>query len=116
MYRTYGQRAAFAFVYIAEAHAIDEWQVQSNLDDGALLHQHRALEERFAAAREGVRRLDLTLPVLVDPMDDAVSETFAAWPERIYIADGAGRLTYVGGPGPWEFSPAAAAEALADVV
>ena len=70
-------RANVAFVYIAEAHAVDEWQMESNVEEGVLLHQHATLEERFAAAREGVERLGLTMPVLVDGMDDAVSEAFA---------------------------------------
>ena len=48
-----------------------------------LLAQHVTLEDRFAAARDGVLRLELTMPVLVDGMDDAVSEAFAAWPERL---------------------------------
>jgi hypothetical protein len=81
-----------------------------------LVAQHVTLDERFAAAREGVRRLGLTLPVLVDGMDDAVSEAFAAWPERLYVADRGGRLVHVGGPGPFEFDPDAAAAALAELV
>jgi hypothetical protein len=73
------------------------------------------LEDRFAAARDGVRRLGLTMPVLVDAMDDAVSEAFAAWPERLYVAD-RGRLAHVGGPGPFEFDPDAAAAVLAEIL
>ena len=106
------ERANAAFVYIAEAHAVDEWQMESNVEEGVLLHQHGTLEERFAAAREGVERLGLTMPVLVDGMDDAVSEAFAAWPERLYVAETGGRFAYVGGPGPFEFEPDAAASAL----
>jgi len=102
-------RANVAFVYIAEAHAVDEWQMESNVEEGVLLRQHATLEERFAAAREGVERLGLTMPVLVDGMDDAVSEAFAAWPERLYVAERGGRLAYVGGPGPFDFDPDAAA-------
>lgn len=116
MYQAYRERASFAFVYIAEAHAIDEWQLRTNEDEGVLLHQHTTLEERFAAAREGAERLQLTLPVLVDGMDDAVSEAFSAWPERIYVADPAGRVAFKGGPGPWEFDPDAAAAALENVL
>jgi hypothetical protein len=101
------------FVYIAEAHAVDEWQMQANLDEGVLVRQHVTLEERFAAAREGVARLGLTMHVLVDGMDDAVSHAFAAWPERLYVAEPGGRLAYVGGPGPFEFDPDEAAAALA---
>ena len=103
------------FVYIAEAHATDGWQMQSNLDEEVLVANHTTIEERFAAALAGVDRLGLTLPVLVDRMDDAVSNAFAAWPERIYVADGDGRITYVGGPGPFEFEPDAAAAALEEL-
>ena len=109
-------RANVVFVYIAEAHALDEWQMQSNVDEGVLLRQHVTIDERFAAAREGVRRLGLTMPVLVDGMDDAVSAAFAAWPERLYVAEPGGRLVYVGGPGPFEFDPDAAAASLAEML
>jgi Iodothyronine deiodinase len=101
---------------VAEAHAVDEWQMQANLDEGVLLLQHTRLEERFAAAREGVERLGLTMTVLVDDMDDTVSETFAAWPERLYVADRGGRLTFVGGPGPFAFDPDAAEAALVELL
>ena len=51
MYRQYRDRASTVFVYIAEAHATDGWQMQSNLDDDVLLANHTTIEERFAAAR-----------------------------------------------------------------
>lgn len=105
-------RANVAFVYIAEAHAVDEWQMAANVDEGVLVRQHVTLEERFAVAREGVARLGLTMPVLVDGMDDHVSAAFAAWPERLYVAERGGRLAHVGGPGPFEFDPGAAEQAL----
>lgn len=112
MYRTFRDRVSFAIVYIAEAHTVDGWQMQSNEDEDVLLNQATTLEERFAAASEGVERMRLTLPVLVDGMDDAVSEAFAAWPERIFVVDGHGVVAFQGGPGPWEFDPEAAVAAL----
>lgn len=104
------------FVYIAEAHSTDGWQLPSNLEDDVLIAQHTAIEERFAAARTGVERLGLTMPVLVDGMDDAVSEAFAAWPERIYVVGSDGRIAFKGGPGPWDFDPGAAAAALSTLL
>jgi hypothetical protein len=104
------------FVYVAEAHATDGWQMQSNLDEDVLVANHVTIEDRFAAARAGVRRLGLTMPVLVDRMDDAVSNAFAAWPERIYVVDATGRIAHAGGPGPFEFDPDAAAAALDDLL
>ena len=112
MYRRYRDRAALVFVYIAEAHTTDGWQLESNVEDGVLLANHVTIEDRFAAARAGVERLGLTMPVLVDRMDDAVSNAFAAWPERIYVVGADGRIAYTGGPGPFEFDPDAAAAAL----
>ena len=90
--------------------------MQSNVDEGVLLRQHATLDERFSAARAGVERLGLTMPVLVDGMDDAVSEAFAAWPERLYVAARGGRLAFVGGPGPFEFDPDAAAATLEELL
>jgi Iodothyronine deiodinase len=112
MYRTYRDRASVVFVYIAEAHTTDGWQMESNLEEDVLVANHVTIEDRFAAARAGVERLGLTMPVLVDAMDDAVSNAFAAWPERIYVVDGDARIAYTGGPGPFEFDPDAAAASL----
>jgi Iodothyronine deiodinase len=86
--------------------------MQSNRDEGVLISQHTSLDERLDAAREAVLRLGLTMPVLVDTIDDAVSEAFAAWPERIFVLDAEGGIAYAGGPGPWDFDPDAAASVL----
>ncbi len=116
MYHRYRDRAAFAFVYIAEAHTTDGWQLDANLEDDVLLANHVTLDDRFAAARAGVERLSLTLPVLVDGMDDAVSNAFAAWPERIHVVGRDGRIAHAGGPGPFEFDPDASGAALAELL
>jgi len=108
----YRDRVEVVFVYVAEAHATDGWQMESNVEEDVLVANHVTIDDRFAAAREGVERLDLTLLVLVDQMDDAVSNAFAAWPERIYVVDRDGRIADVGGPGPFEFDPDAAIDAL----
>lgn len=116
MYRRYADEAAFAFVYIAEAHTTDGWQLKANLEEDVLLPSHVTLDDRFAAARAGVKRLGMTLPVLVDDMDDAVSDAFSAWPERIYVIGANGRVAHAGGPGPFEFDPDASAAALEELL
>ena len=77
-----------------------------------LLVQHRDLEARRAAASAMSAALGLTIPQLVDAMDDAASHAFAAWPERIFIIDADGRLAYCGARGPWGFAPDEARAAL----
>jgi hypothetical protein len=49
-------------------------------------------------------------------MEDAVSEAFTAWPERIYVIRADGVIGFRGGPGPWEFDPDAASAALEELL
>lgn len=70
------------------------------------------MEARVGIAKDMLLSLKLTIPTLVDAMDDAAVRAFAAWPERIYVADTSAKITYVGEPGPFGFDPAAAKDAL----
>ena len=90
--------------------------MDSNVAEGVCIPRHRSFAERLAAARLCAERLGLTIPTLVDAMDDRVSEVFAAWPERIYVATSGGRIVFVGGPGPYEFRPEAAEAALLELL
>ncbi len=91
---------------------MDGWQTESNEQEGICIRQHTTFEERMAAARLCAERLKLSIPTLVDSMDNAACEAFAAWPERIYMIGADGRIAYKGGPGPFEFNPPEAGEAL----
>jgi len=86
--------------------------MDSNEEAGIRVVQHTTLEDRVAEARVGAERLGLSMPVLVDGMENEASEAFAAWPERIYVVDTEGRIAFKGGPGPWEFDPDAAGRTL----
>lgn len=116
MYQTYRDRAQFFIVYIAEAHALDEWQLASNEREGVCYRQPTNFEERLALARLVEGTLGLTIPTLVDGMDNTAGEIFAGWPERIYIIGADGRILYQGGPGPYEFKPQESVETLAQIV
>ena len=41
--------------------------------------------------------------MLVDEMDNAAEEAYAAWPERLYIIGTDGSVAYKGGVGPFGF-------------
>jgi hypothetical protein len=112
MYDQFKDRALFYVVYIAEAHAVDEWRLSANEQAGIRLKQHSKLDERLAAAQLCAQELELRIPTLVDGMDNLASELFAAWPERIYIIDKGGSVYYRGGYGPYDFNPAEARESL----
>jgi hypothetical protein len=113
MHTQFRDSALFYIVYIAEAHAVDEWRLSSNEQAGIRLKQHRQFDERLAAAKLCAHELKLQMPTLVDGMDNAASILFAAWPERIYIVDKGSTIYYRGGYGPYDFNPAEAQLALA---
>lgn len=116
MYREFGHVAAFFVVYIAEAHPMDGWQMASNEAEGVLIRQAVTFDERRRAAERCAAALGLTIPTLVDGMDDAARQAFAAWPERIFVFDRDGRAAYCGGPGPFEFKPDEARSALSHLL
>jgi hypothetical protein len=102
-------------VYVAEAHTVDGWQLPANEAEGIRVRQQTALDERIAAARDAAERLGLTMPVLVDGMDNAASVAFAAWPERFVLVNRDGRIAYPGAPGRDGFDPAEAGAHLGRV-
>ncbi len=116
MYDSFKSQATFYIVYIAESHAVDEWFGETNKSEGVRIAQHTSFNDRLAAARLCEVELGLNIPTVVDGMDNAALEAYAAWPERIYIIGGDGNIHYRGGHGPWEFRPEEARSALAKLL
>jgi hypothetical protein len=89
-------------VYIREAHPLGgprrtpkEFQVE----DPKTLAQRQQVAEDFA------KKVKLSVPILVDTIDDQVEQAYAGWPDRIYILDKDGKIVHKGGPGPAGFAP-----------
>lgn len=112
MSRTHAGRADFVLVYIREAHAKDEWAMEQNEAAGISVTQPRSGAERTAVARKFVRDLKVSIPTVVDDMDDTVGRAYGAWPERLYVIDPDGTVGYQGGFGPFDFVPAQVADYL----
>ena len=106
LYRDYRDHAAFYVVYIQEAHPIDAWQVDDNLEDDVLVASTKTTDERVSAAGLCVRNLGIELPALVDGQDNAVEQAYTGWPDRLYVVDRNGRIAYKSAPGPFGFKPA----------
>jgi len=79
--------------------------VASNEKEGVCYRQPRALADRLAIARDFVHRMEYTIPIAVDPMDNRADEIYAGWPERFYIIDEAGTIVFKGKPGPFGYKP-----------
>lgn len=94
---------AFFVIYIREAHPTDEWQVESNERDSVLYKQPTTLAERTEVASVCTLRLDLSIPTLIDDLDNSTDLKYHALPDRLYLVGRDGRLAYRGGPGPFGF-------------
>ncbi len=66
----------------------------------------------MAIARTCYSTLGLSLPAIVDGMDDKIEKAYAAWPDRLYIVDKAGKIAYKGEKGPRGFKPLEMAKKL----
>ena len=112
MFQKYRDRAEFLFVYIQEAHPADGWQMEPNETDGVIFNQPMEWGERRSVAQACSTRLSLTMPCVVDTIDNTVDTLYASWPERMFVLDRDGRIAYAGKQGPWGFKPKEAERSL----
>ena len=102
----------FLAVYVREAHPTDGWRMSSNDRAGIKVEQPRTKTDRAAVARHCCSLLQITMPVLVDEMDDRVGHAYSGMPDRMYVLDRHGRVAYQGGRGPFAFRPGEMEQAL----
>jgi len=94
---------AFLCIYIREAHPEDEWQTQSNVEKGIVFKQPKTEKERAAVAESCALGLNLEMPMAMDDMNDSVDNNYIALPDRLYVIDSEGKITYRSDPGPFGF-------------
>jgi len=82
LYQQFAEKVNFLAVYIAEAHAKDEWPVGESI---SVCDQPKTLEERQAIARRFVAQHSFKLPIVLDSMNNTFMKTFAAWPVRFFV-------------------------------
>lgn len=105
MYQAYKDRVAFLFIYIREAHPEDEWQTDANIKDKVVFAQPTTRVQRVGVARKCSAALKLSMPVVVDTIDNRVDDLYAGWPERMFVVDKSGKIAVAGRQGPWGFVP-----------
>ncbi len=65
----------------------------------------KTVEEREGIANDCIRSMKLTIPFLIDNMDDTANQGYSAWPDRIYVVGKDGKVAYKGSQGPRGFKP-----------
>jgi hypothetical protein len=86
---------------VREAHPTDEWQMKSNVKDDVCYAQPKTLEQRLAIANDFTKRFKYDVPFGIDEMNNAANDAYSAWPERLYIIDEQGRISYRGEVRSW---------------
>lgn len=84
----------------------------SNDRAGIALAQPTTFDERTAVAAQCCTALKMSVPLVVDELDDRVGHAYSGMPDRLYIIDRDGRVAYKGGRGPFEFKPGEMEQAL----
>lgn len=79
--------------------------MSSNKRAGINVAQPKTAAERTQAAVQCCDSLKMSLPLLVDDIDDAVGRDYSGFPDRLYLIDREGRVAYKGGRGPFGYKP-----------
>lgn len=104
MYQEYKDVAEFRMVYITEAHAADGKRPVGYAKE-LNITEHTNIGERCTTAEMLFKDKKLTIPCLVDGMDNAVNVAYSAHPDRIFLVRKDGRLAVAADRGPWGFKP-----------
>lgn len=107
LYEEYRGVAEFRIVYINEAHAADgDWPVKYAEEKG--ITEATNYGERCTTAEMMLVEERVTIPCIIDNMDNHVNQSYSAWPDRLFLVEPNGRLAVAGKRGPWGFKPAIA--------
>ena len=105
LYREYKDRVQFYLVYVREAHPDDGWQLPANQRQQVIYNTPKQLAERAKIATACIKNLKLSLPVLLDNMDDKVQKTYRAWPARACLVGADGKIVFLSPSSPNGVNP-----------
>lgn len=111
MYGQYKDDVQFLIVYVKEAHPADGWamEVHPNIK---YIKDPTTIFERFQVANTCVADLNLTIPCVIDDMENTTAEAYQGLPDRFYLVGKDGKIAFQGGPGPIGFQPDELADAI----
>lgn len=111
MYQRYKDRIDFRAVYVREAHPADGWSSGKDPLTRDILQPKTAVE-RVNVATKCCATLHVTMPMVVDDLNDSVGHAYSGMPDRLYLIGRDGRVAYKGGRGPFGFKPGELEQAL----
>jgi alkylhydroperoxidase family enzyme len=112
LHARYKGRVKFLAVYVREAHPTNGWRMASNDNVGIVFQQPKTFTERTSVAQKCCSTLEMSMPLLVDALNDRVGHAYSGMPDRLYVIDRAGKVAYKSGRGPFGFKPGEMEQAL----
>jgi len=99
LYHDFTDRVAFRMIYIAEAHALDEWPMGDGYpgSEYQAIPQPKSVEERCGVAKFFRSEISCDLPMVIDGPDDLFEKKYSVWPLRFYIIH-RGKIVYKAQP------------------
>ena len=94
MYKVYknNPKVRFFFVYIREAHPVRKAKAGARGTEGIAVH--KTIQSRALAAQRCMRGLKLTVPFLIDGIDNATQKAYRSRPAATAIVDIGGKIVY----------------------
>ena len=105
MYKEYRDVAEFRMVYIREAHALDSNRPSRPARENKI-NQPDNFKDRCTTAQMLMDDESLTIPCLIDSMDNKTDKAYSAKPDRAFLVGTDGKLAVAGARGPRGFGPA----------
>ena len=105
LHKDFGDIAEFRLVYIREAHPIDSRRPAPYAEEKGI-SAATTFGERCAVALDLLDDKNLSIPTIVDDMDNSVNEAYSAFPDRIFVVGVDGKVAFASDRGPWGFAPA----------
>jgi Iodothyronine deiodinase len=90
--------------------------MQSNIKDQVVFASPKSEDERAFVAGACVRKLGIEIPAVLDEFGDSTEHAYTGWPDRMYVIDATGRITYKSKPGPFGFKTDELKDAVARVL
>ena len=104
MYQDNKDIVEFRLVYIREAHAVDSNR-PSPVAKARGIKEPTNFKERCSTASSLLKDNNLTIPTLIDSMDNKTDTDYSAKPDRVFLVAKDGTLAVAGARGPRGFKP-----------
>jgi type I thyroxine 5'-deiodinase len=76
-----------------------------NEKENVIYEDPQHYDERVSVAGTCSTNLGVGFPALVDTIENTTEIAYTAWPDRLYLIDGSGRIAYKSEAGPYGFKP-----------